>query len=90
MSDASWPALVGSYRLLPAGWTLTVELRDGKLYAGRDPRKLKPLVPLTPDAFVLSGSLGEWLFVVENGRATRIVNLRKFATLVWTRVEDAR
>lgn len=89
VSGAGWPALVGSYRLLPAGWTLTVELRDGKLYAGRDPKKLKPLVPLTPDAFVLSGSLGEWLFVVENDKATRIVNLRKFATLVWTRVVDA-
>ena len=87
--SAGWPGLVGSYRLLPTGWIFTVELRDGKLYGGRDPKHLKPLIPLTPDAFVVSGSLGEWLFVVEKGRATHIVNLRKFATLVWTRMEDA-
>jgi ketosteroid isomerase-like protein len=89
VSRAGWPGLVGRYRLLPDGWTLTVELRDGELYAGRDPKKLKPLVPLAPDAFVLSGSLGEWVFVMENGRAVRLVNLRKLAVLVWTRVESA-
>jgi hypothetical protein len=87
VSDAAWPGLVGTYRLMPDGWTFTVELRDGKLLGGRDPQKLRPLVPLTANAFVLSGSLGEWLFVAENGKATRIVNLRKFAPLVWTRVE---
>jgi Domain of unknown function (DUF4440) len=87
VSDAGWPGLVGTYRLMSDGWTFTVELRDGKLFGGRDPQKLRPLVPLTANAFVLSGSLGEWLFVAENGKATRIVNLRKFAPLVWTRVE---
>lgn len=45
--------------------------------------------PSSPVSFVLAGSLGEWLFVVEGGRATRIVNLRKFAVLVWTRIDDA-
>jgi len=90
VSRAGWPGLVGQYRLLPDGWTFTVELRDGELYGGRDPKKLRRLIPLTPDAFVLSGSLGEWVFVVENGRAARIVNLRKFAVLVWTRVEATR
>lgn len=89
VSSAGWPGLVGSYRLLPDGWTFTVELRDGRLYGGRDPKKLKPLIPLTPEAFVLSGSLGEWMFVVDNGKATRVVNLRKFEPLVWTRVADA-
>lgn len=88
--QAGWPGLVGTYRLLPDGWTFTVELRDGRLLGGRDPAKLRPLVPLTSQAFVLSGSLGEWLFVLENGRATRILNLRKFAPLVWTRVDGAR
>jgi hypothetical protein len=87
VSRANWPALVGIYQLLPDGWTFIVELRDGTLYGGRDPKKLRPLIPLTPDVFVLSGSLGEWMFVVENGSATRIVNLRKFEPLVWTRVE---
>ena len=33
--------------------------------------------------------LPEGLFVVENGRATRIVNLRKFAVLTWTRIDTA-
>ena len=84
---AGWPGLVGAYRLLPNGWTFRVESRDGKLVGGRDPKKLQPLIPMAPQAFVLSGSLGEWHFVVENGRATRIVNLRKFTPLVWTRVE---
>ena len=87
VATEGWPALVGQYRLLPDGWTFFVELRDGRLYGGRDPKKLQPLVPLTPDAFVVPGSLGEWLFVVENGKAARILNLRKFAVLVWTRVE---
>jgi len=87
-SKALWPGLVGSYRLEPDGWTFIVELRDGKLYGGRDPKNLKPLVPLTPDAFVVSGSLGEWIFVTENGKATHIFNLRKFAPLVWRRVES--
>ena len=90
VSKASWPGLVGQYRLLPNGWTFTVELRDDGLYGGRDPKKLRPLIPLTPDAFVVSGSLGEWIFVVENGTAVRILNLRKFAVLVWTRVEATR
>src|SRR5262245_42087264 len=48
ISKAGWPGLVGKYRLLPNGWTLTVELKDGDLYAGRDPAKLKKLVPLAP------------------------------------------
>lgn len=85
VSKTNWPALVGTYQLFPDGWTFTVELHDGTLYGGRDPKKLKPFVPVTSEAFVLSGSLGEWLFVVENGEATRIVNLRKFEPLVWTR-----
>ena len=63
VSTAGWPALAGSYRLLPNGWTFTVELRDGKLYGGRDAKKLREFIPLTPDAFVLSGGLGEWIFV---------------------------
>jgi Domain of unknown function (DUF4440) len=90
VSRADWPALVGIYRLPPDGWTFTVELREGGLVGGRDPAKLRPLIPLTSHAFVLSGSLGEWHFVVENGRATRILNLRKFAPLVWTRVDGVQ
>lgn len=89
VSHAGWPGLLGTYRLLPDGWTFTVELRDGRLVGGRDPTKLRPLIPLASHAFVLSGSLGELHFVVEDGRATRILSLRKFAPLVWTRVEGA-
>ncbi len=87
VSPASLQALVGKYRLLPDGWVFTVEVRDGRLVGGRDPTRLRPFIPLTPDAFVLAGSLGEWHFVVENGKATRIVNTRKFAPLIWTRVD---
>jgi hypothetical protein len=90
VSSTDWPGYVGTYRLLPDGWTFTVELRDGQLYGGRDPKKLKRLLPLTSDAFVLSGSLGEWLFVTEKDKAVRIVNVRKFQPLVWTRVEEGR
>ncbi len=90
VSKAHWSGLVGQYRLLPNGWTFNVELRDGELYGGRDPKKLSRLIPLTPEAFVVEGRLGEWVFVVENGKATRIMNLRKFAVLVWNRVEAAR
>ena len=82
-----WPGFVGTYRLLPDGWTFTVELRDGLLWGGRDPKKLRQLIPLAPDAFVLSGSLGEWIFVTEKGAVTHVLNFRKFEPLVWTRVE---
>src|SRR5262245_35058165 len=90
VSHADWPGLVGTYRLLPDGWTFSVELRDGQLVGGRDPAKLRPMIPLTSHAFVIAGQLGEWLFVVENGRATRILNLRKFAPLVWERIDEPR
>jgi hypothetical protein len=86
VSNTGWPSFVGTYRLLPDGWIFTVELREGRLYGGRDPKKLRPFIPLTPDAFVLSGSLGEWLFISQPGEATRIVTIRKFEPLVWTRV----
>jgi hypothetical protein len=87
VSRAALAGLVGRYRLPPDGWTMTVELRDGRLYGGRDPQNLRPFIALTPTAFVLSGRLGEWLFVTDGrGLATRVVNLRKFAPLVWNRV----
>jgi len=87
VSTAGWQDLVGRYQLPPDGWIFTVELRDGELWGGRDPQRLRRLVPLTPDAFVLSDSLGEWLFVRgASGKAERIVNLRKFAVLVWNRI----
>lgn len=90
VSSAAWPSFAGTYRLLPNGWTFTVELRDGKLYGGRDPKRLRQFVPLTPDAFVLSGSLGEWIFVTGvGGKAAQILDFRKFEPLVWTRVDAA-
>lgn len=88
VSSAAWSTFVGTYRLLPDGWTFAVELRDGKLYGGRDPKKLKAFIPLTPNAFVLSGSLGEWIFVQDpKGTVTHILDFRKFEPLVWTRVD---
>jgi hypothetical protein len=82
-----WPGFVGTYRLLPDGWTLTVELRDDLLWGGRDPKKLRQFIPLAPNVFVLSGSLGEWIFVTDKGAVTHVLNFRKFEPLVWTRVE---
>jgi uncharacterized protein DUF4440 len=87
VSKDQWPGFVGSYRLLPDGWTLTVELRDGLLWGGRDPKKLRQFIPLAPSVFVLSGSLGEWMFVTDKGAVTHILNFRKFEPLVWTRVD---
>jgi hypothetical protein len=85
----TWPGLVGKYQLAGENaWIFHVEMRDGKLFGGRNPDKLRPLVPLAPDVFVVSGALGEYFFVMgKDGKAERIVNLRKFAPLVWTRVE---
>lgn len=89
VSTAGWPGLVGHYRLSPGSWELTVELRDGALYGGRGNRDtLRRLIPLAPNVFVRSGGLGEWIFVTdERGRATRIVQFRKFEPLVWSRVD---
>jgi len=89
VSKDQWPGFVGTYRLLPDGWTLTVELRDGLLWGGRDPKKLRQFIPLAPNVFVLSGSLGEWIFVTQKGAVTHVLNFRKFEPLVWTRVEAA-
>lgn len=89
VSREQWPPFVGTYRLLPDGWSFTVALRDGMLYGGRDPKKLRPFIPLAPNAFVLTGSLGEWIFVTEKGATTHILNFRKFQPLVWTRVDAA-
>ena len=87
VSKDQWPSFVGTYRLLPDGWTLTVELRDELLWGGRDPKKLRQFVPLAPNVFVLSGSLGEWIFVADKGAVTHVLNFRKFEPLVWTRAE---
>jgi ketosteroid isomerase-like protein len=88
VSARGWPGLVGTHRLLPDGWTFRVELRDGRILGGRDPGNLRPFIALTPDAFVLSGRLGDWIFVVESGTAVRLVSFRKFGPLVWTRIKD--
>ncbi len=88
VDKSHWLDLVGDYQLLPDGWVFHVELRDGVLYGGRSPGNLRPLIPLTPVGFVLEGSLGELLFDTGGGggRASRIVDFRKFEPLVWTRV----
>jgi hypothetical protein len=89
VSTAGFPGLVGSYQLLPDGWTFHVALRDGQLVGGRDTAALTRMIPLTPTAFVREKTLGEWLFVVgADGKATHIVDFRKFEPLVWTRVPE--
>ena len=83
----AWPGFVGAYRLLPDGWTFTVELRDGQLFGGRDPQRMRRLIPLTGNAFVQEGGLGEWIFETDaQGKVTHILDFRKFEPLVWTRV----
>lgn len=82
----SWPDLVGDYQLRPDGWIFHVVLRNGQLYGGRSRANLRLLIPLAPEAFVAEGSLGEWIFVRgESGKTSHVVNLRKFAPLVWTK-----
>ena len=89
VSRDGWRKFAGTYRLLPEGWTFTVAWRDGELYGGRDPLALKRMIPLTASAFVLSGSLGEWIFDCESGGGvTRLLNFRKQTPLVWTLVKD--
>jgi hypothetical protein len=85
-----WPSLVGVYQLRPNGWKLHVVLRDGELFAGRDPNKLRALIPLGSNVFVRKGLLGELIFVTEQGdpKASRIVDFRKFEPLIWTRVSE--
>ncbi len=88
VDTSRWGELAGDYQLLPDGWVFHVELRDGTLVGGRTPGKLRPLIPLTSTAFVLEGSLGELLFDADaSGRVTRIVEIRKFEPLVWSRVK---
>jgi uncharacterized protein DUF4440 len=85
----TWPGLAGTYQLLPNGWKFHVVLRDQQLFGGRDPNALKRMIPLTSDAFVREGTLGEWIFVIgPDHQATHILNFRKFEPLVWTRVVD--
>ncbi len=89
VSKADWPALAGTYKLLPNGWTFHVELQNGVLHGGRDPSKLRPFIPLAPNVFTLRGTLGEWIFVTENGaQAAKIVHFRKFEPLIWTKVQE--
>jgi uncharacterized protein DUF4440 len=89
VSKDQWPSFVGTYRLLPDGWTFTVEMRDALLWGGRDPKKLRQLIPLAPNVFVLSGTLGEWIFVMDKGAVSHVLSFRKFEPLVWTRVDAA-
>lgn len=89
VSRTNWPALVGTYQLLPNGWIVHVVLRDGELYSGRDLNHLKRLIPIGPNVFTREGNLGEWIFCLDKmQKATKIVELRKFEPLVWTSVPD--
>lgn len=87
VSKEQWPGFAGTYRLMPDGWTFTVELRDNLLWGGRDPKKLRQMIALAPNVFVLSGSLGEWIFVADKGGVSHLLSFRKFEPLVWTRVD---
>ena len=87
VDKTGWKAFAGDYQLLPDGWTFHVVLRDGELYGGRDPKDLRRMIPMAPNAFVRAGTLGEWIFVqAHDGKPEQILNLRKFEPLVWTKV----
>ncbi len=89
VSKESWPDLVGDYKLLPQGWVFHVVMRDGDLLGGRNPEKLRPLIPLAPNVFVRKGALGELIFVTDkDGNASKILEFRKFQPLIWTRIDD--
>jgi hypothetical protein len=81
-----WSRFAGDYQLVPDGWIFHVVLRDGSLFGGRDAAALAPLVPMASNAFVRRGVLGELIFISDgSGNPTRIVDLRKFQPLIWTR-----
>jgi len=87
VSKQTWPRLAGDYKLMPDGWTFHVVLQDGNLFGGRDANKLALLIPMASNVFVRQGALGELIFVTDkDGNATRIVDLRKFQPLIWTRL----
>jgi hypothetical protein len=87
VSKETWPRLAGDYKLMPDGWTFHVVLRDGNLFGGRDPNKLAPLIPMASNVFVRKGALGELIFISDtDGNPARIVDLRKFQPLIWTRI----
>lgn len=87
VDKTDWAAFAGDYQLLPKGWTFHVVLRDGELYGGRDPKDLRRMIPMAPNAFVRANTLGEWIFAhARNGQPAHILNLRKFEPLVWTKV----
>ncbi|HEX6731708.1 MAG TPA: hypothetical protein VF074_16905, partial [Pyrinomonadaceae bacterium] len=90
VSKDSWPGLVGIYKLMPNGWTFNVVLRNGELFGGRDLNKLRPLIPLAENVFVSSGVPGEKIFIMEkNGKASRLVDFRKFQPLIWKRISES-
>ena len=79
-----WAQLQGVHKLLPNGWELHVELRDGDLWADRKPDSMKLLVPLGAYVFARKGALGELIFITdEKGGASKIVDYRKFQPLIW-------
>jgi hypothetical protein len=56
---------------------------------GRDPKKLRQLIPLAAERLRPVRQPREWIFVTEKGAVTHVLNYRKFEPLVWTRVEGA-
>jgi len=87
VSKDLWPALVGRYQLVPNGWTFEVQLKDGQLYGGREPHRLAHMIAMASNVFVREGTLGDWIFTLDaDGKPSKLIELRKFEPLVWTRV----
>jgi hypothetical protein len=76
----------GTYRLGPS-LRYVVSVEGGALYGRRDGGDRVELVPETEGVFFVAGRPGRKLFVVEDGRAVRLLDRRDGQDLVWSRVE---
>jgi ABC-type sugar transport system ATPase subunit len=70
VSKAGWAGLVGQYRLLPNGWTFTVELREAM---GSETHLHCDLPGWTPPAAVLSVRRDAASGPAEDGKRSRLV-----------------
>ena len=84
-------AFAGTYTL--GSWRYFVDVRDGELVAGANAARIAPLIAVGDNVFVRRGDpLAELHIFVrgKNGRADRMIQRRKSADLIWTRIESGK